>query len=119
MYVESKHTCYTCEDVIRDEKVYGKTAIPAGTYTIVSTYSPRFKRNLPLLLDVPGYEGVRIHPGNSPEDTLGCILPGTAIGADGQSVVQSRAAFDKLNDLIMQAIIAKQEVTIEITNRTI
>ena len=61
---------------IKRLKVYGKTAIPTGTYTIMMTYSPKYKKKMPQLMKVPGFEGIRIHPGNGPEDTLGCILPG-------------------------------------------
>jgi hypothetical protein len=62
--------CFTLEDTDRhlednpDGKIYGKTAIPRGTYKVIITFSNRFKKELPLLLNVPGFEGVRIHPGN-------------------------------------------------------
>lgn len=58
------------------KKIAGKTAIPEGRYAVAVTFSPRFKRWLPLLLHVPMFEGIRIHAGNSAEDTAGCILPG-------------------------------------------
>lgn len=61
---------------IKNKKIYGSTAIPVGEYECVYTYSNRFKKYLPLLLGVPGFEGVRIHSGNSAKDTEGCILIG-------------------------------------------
>lgn len=116
--------CFTLEDLVRevegapvaDWKVYGKTAIPAGTYVVRITYSNRFKRPLPLLIDVPGFEGVRIHPGNTDADTDGCILPGTRIAPHGEAVEQSRAAFDRLFDRIAAAEAATDEITITIIN---
>jgi hypothetical protein len=74
--INGKFECYTLEDVERESKIYGKTAIPKGTYEIVMTMSNRFKVVLPLLLNVPNFEGVRIHAGNSAKDTEGCILLG-------------------------------------------
>ena len=59
-----------------EQKLYGQTAIPTGSYPVVLTYSPRFKRTLPLLKNVPHFEGIRIHLGNSATDTSGCILVG-------------------------------------------
>ena len=74
--IDGKFECYTLEDVERKEKVFGKTSIPKGTYEIVMTMSNRFKKIMPLLLNVPDYTGVRIHSGNKAEDTEGCILLG-------------------------------------------
>lgn len=83
---EGAYQCFILEGV--------KTAIPAGRYEIRLTFSERFQRTLPILCEVPGRKGIRIHPGNKPVDTLGCLLPGTERG-DG-IVLHSIAAFDVL-----------------------
>ena len=103
MYVSGKPLCYTLEDAVRAEKVYGQTAIPAGTYKVVINFSNRFKKQLPQLLDVPGFEGIRIHPGNKKEDTEGCILVGESISEDQQFITNSRTAFAKVFAAIQQA----------------
>lgn len=121
--VDDIHQCYICEDVIREVpgvpvaewKVPGQTAIPAGRYRVVITFSNRFQRELPLLLDVPGFTGIRIHPGNTNADTEGCLLPGLAVGDDGNSVVSSRAAFAVLMDKIRLGL-SGGEVWITIKN---
>lgn len=106
LYVDGVYVCDTLEDTdrglddtmdvedIKKLKVYGKTAIPVGIYPVTITYSPRFKKNLPLLLNVKGYEGIRIHSGNTDKDTLGCIL----VGQNKQvgKVLNSRKMFDIL-----------------------
>tara|TARA_R110002167_G_scaffold283052_2_gene488242 strand:+ start:1392 stop:1832 length:441 start_codon:yes stop_codon:yes gene_type:complete len=76
LFIDGVFFCHTLEDEKRADgvKVYGKTAIPAMEYDIKITYSPRFKRNMPLLLDVPMFKGIRIHGGNDSTNTLGCIL---------------------------------------------
>ncbi len=63
--VNGQFECYTLEDKVRPEKIAGKTAIPAGRYEVVISFSQRFQRPLPLLLKVPNFEGIRIHPGNT------------------------------------------------------
>lgn len=83
---------YSCEDLQREEKIYGKTAIPCGRYKVVITYSNRFQKHLPLVLDVPGFVGIRIHAGNTSKDTEGCIILGKVKTSNG--VGQSRAAMD-------------------------
>ena len=90
-YQEDKILCNTLEDKIRDlqdlnhdgdftdpgeGKVYGETAIPCGRYKVVVTHSSKLKRRLPLLLNVPGFTGIRIHAGRNHKWTEGCILVG-------------------------------------------
>lgn len=77
LYIDGAYFCDTMEDTVRTgEKIAGKTAIPAGTYKVKMTWSPRFKRYLPEILNVPNFSGVRIHAGNSALDTEGCVLLG-------------------------------------------
>jgi hypothetical protein len=92
--VDGKFECFTLEDVERNVKIKGITAIPKGTYKVGISFSNRFQKDLPILLNVPNFEGVRIHPGNKAEDTEGCILVGKTKSAD--FIGQSRIAFDQL-----------------------
>lgn len=64
LFINGNYFCDTLEDAVRDKKIYAETAIPSGKYELTVTYSNRFKKRLPLILNVPGYEGVRIHTGN-------------------------------------------------------
>lgn len=99
LYVDGFYECYTLEDGIRDVKIKGKTAIPTGTYKVIVDFSNRFQREMPLILNVRGFEGVRFHSGNTDKDTEGCILVGL-IWNGGDFIGNSRAAyshfFDKL-----------------------
>ena len=61
---------------ILKHKIAHHTAIPRGIYEVVITYSPRFKRTMPLVKNVKGFDGIRIHAGNTPADTDGCLIPG-------------------------------------------
>jgi hypothetical protein len=93
--------CFTLEDTERKIKIKGETAIPKGTYRVIINESNRFKRLLPLLIDVPNFEGVRIHSGNSNHDTEGCILVGQT--RNKNYIGQSRKAFEKLFKKIQTA----------------
>lgn len=123
LYIEGQYFCDTLEDVdrglkqsdtvsvISSKKVYGKTAIPTGEYSVVTNIvSPKFKNRqwakfcngkLPRLINVPGFEGILIHVGNKPEDTLGCILVGYN-KIKGQ-LIDSTSTFQKLYDIISKA----------------
>ena len=110
LYIDGDYYCDTLEDTdrgltddmseeqIKKIKVYGRTAIPTGRYNVEITYSSKFKRCLPILLGVKGYTGIRCHSGNTPEDTLGCILVG--FNMEKGKVLNSRVASDKLTALL-------------------
>jgi hypothetical protein len=112
LLVNGEFNCYTLEDVVRPDgvKVYGETAIPTGTYVVDITFSNRFQRDLPILLSVPNFESIRIHPGNTAADTHGCLLVGTAVSGD--TVIHSRDAFNPLFDMLVVAHDRGELVTI-------
>jgi hypothetical protein len=112
--VDGQYFCQTLEDQERDVKVPGKTAIPMGRYKIVITWSPRFKKNLPLLLNVPNFSGVRIHSGNTVDHTEGCILVGQDSNNKDAWLGNSRATFDKLMAELKAAYASNEEIWLEI-----
>lgn len=99
LFVDDIYECFTLEDVCHEgPKVPKKTAIPYGRYEIIVTYSKRFEQMMPLLLDVPGFEGIRIHRGNKAEETDGCILVGKERYENfiGFSKIAYEALFEKI-----------------------
>lgn len=114
LYLDGKVFCNTLEDPVRDTKIAGKTAIPEGTYTVIVNRSPRFKRDLPLLLDVPDFEGIRIHRGNTAKDTSGCILVG--INSKKGMVLESTKYEIELTKILKKAQQNGDTITIEIKN---
>ncbi|MBD9177965.1 MAG: hypothetical protein EGP82_02115 [Odoribacter splanchnicus] len=116
--VDGTFFCDTLEDRVRDlsqeKKVPGQTAIPAGKYEVIVNISPRFKRKLPRLLDVPGFEGVLIHRGNTPQDTAGCILVGE--NKIKGKVINSTPYEIKLTAMIEREQSAGESIVIEIVD---
>lgn len=102
LYIDGRFECFTLEDEYRGDdpskKVKAETAIPCGTYPLKLTHSPRFGRVLPLVENVPGFVGIRIHAGNDADDTEGCLLVGTSRGTlNGKdAVLDSRTAFARV-----------------------
>lgn len=105
LFIDGIEFCYTVEDTDRDKnndgdildvgeaKIYGKTAIPKGTYKVILSMSNGFKKLMPEILDVPGFSGIRIHSGNTAEDSEGCIIVGTVRTPNG--VGMSRDCFTR------------------------
>lgn len=117
MYIDGTYFCDTLEDRVRDlpreAKVPGQTAIPAGTYTVTVNRSPKFGRDLPRLLNVPHFDGILIHRGNTAADTSGCILVGEnkVVG----KVINSTGYEVELVKRCKQAIARGEAITITIT----
>ena len=122
MYINGAYFCDTLEDTDRglkstmslDEilarKVKAQTVIPTGKYEVILTYSLKFKRVLPLLLNVPGYQFIRVHNGNRPDSTEGCLLVGE--NKERGKVLNSRATLEKLMSVLLECEKKKEKVTI-------
>lgn len=119
LYIDGVFFANTLEDKNRDidkngifnngeKKVYGKTCIPFGTYKVILSMSSKFKKILPLLLNVPQFDGIRIHPGNTDEDSSGCILVG--INDIKGRISKSTITFNSLMTKLSKA----DNITIEI-----
>lgn len=118
LLVDDEYQMDTLEDRVRPdgEKVYGKTAIPAGTYTVVLSYSPRFKKILPEILNVPNFTGIRIHSLNRAEESEGCIGVGEWDGKSENWISNSRVTFNNLMTKLQAATDKKEKITITINN---
>lgn len=113
LYIDGEYFCDTLEDKDRgltDDmtvseiskiKIKKETAIPTGTYKITITYSNRFKKNMPLINDVKGFEGIRIHSGNTNQDTEGCVLVG--FNKVKGNVINSRDTYNKLFSILSKS----------------
>jgi hypothetical protein len=92
LLIDSQFYCFTLEDMWREKKIAKVTAIPYGKYEVVINFSNRFQKQMPLLLNVPGFDGIRIHNGVTAEHTEGCILLGFTKGED--IIGNSKSAFN-------------------------
>ena len=108
--------------IINQKKVYGKTAIPTGTYTVVLSYSPKFANKtwskkygglVPEIKDVKGFSGIRIHPGNTALDVEGCIAVGEN-KAVGKVLNSTKCYYELMDKYLVPAWSAKEEITITI-----
>lgn len=123
LYVDGVYFCDTIEDTDRGlddsmtvseilkRKIKGQTAIPTGHYKIEITYSPKYKRMMPLILNVKGYSGIRIHSGNTSKDTEGCLIVGknTKVGM----VTDSRNTYQRLFGILQN----QKDITIDIIRK--
>lgn len=117
MFIDDEYFCDTLEDTVRDltnvkDKIYGRTAIPAGTYSVILDYSGHFKKLLPHILDIPFFSGVRIHGGNDVEDTNGCILVGSYHHAG--YITESQTTMEKLMKKLRETINKGDRITLSI-----
>lgn len=116
--IDGMFVCYAIEDEIRDKKVKGETAIPYGTYKIGMRYSPKFSpktgHDMLWVQDVPGFEYILIHTGNTDDSTEGCLILGDRLGQlDGQrAVLDSKAAYNKFYPLVSKAVLNGDDVNI-------
>ena len=112
LFINGEFFCYTLEDkdrglkqtdsllFIQTKKIFGLTAIPSGTYKLIVNQSPKFKRMLPRILDIKGFDGVLIHRGNTADHSLGCLLVGYKKG-DNSIFESTKAETDLVNRLLL------------------
>ncbi len=120
-----RRQCYILEDTVRDpnndgimqaeEKIPGETAIQCGTYEIIISFSDKFQQYMPLLLDVPHYDGIRIHSGVDHTHTAGCLLTGVEKSEDNTQVFYGRKAYADLM-AILEPMVKHERVFIKISN---
>lgn len=124
LYIDGCYYCDVLEDVDRGldddmkeseilkKKIKGQTAIPTGTYPVKITYSPKYKKLMPLIDNVKGYQGIRIHSGNTHKDTEGCLLVG--MNKEVGKVLESRKTFNALYKILTGT---KENIIIDIRRK--
>lgn len=114
LYIDNRFFCYTLEDKYRGQelsksKIKGQTAIPNGLYKLEISFSPRLQKDMVHLIAVPFFDGILIHGGNTPADTLGCILAG--FKSDGNNISDCANAISEIKEFVKD----NQEVYINIS----
>lgn len=118
LYIDGDFMCYTLEDEFREVKKKGDTRIPSGTYKVGKRYSPSFSpktgHDMLWVKDVPGFQFILIHTGNTEDDTEGCLIVGMKIGSlnNKRAVLDSKTAYNKIYPIISDAIDNGEEVEI-------
>jgi hypothetical protein len=117
LYINDRYVCYTLEDTVRTPgiKIPSITSIPSGIYKVVIDFSNRFKKKMLHILNVPMFEGIRIHSGNKSDDTEGCIIVGMSWNG-GDWVGSSKEALGQVYASCSRALESGEEVTLEIVN---
>jgi hypothetical protein len=114
LYIDGELFCFTLEDVVREEKIPNETAIPTGTYEVVLETSPKFGPETVTVKNVPGFTGIRIHAGNTADDTEGCIILGYKLAPN--NTIQFGTTRPAVNDLKKILQRTKDKVYLEVTN---
>lgn len=113
LFIDGVYFCDTIEDryrgqELKETKVVDETCIPYGVYSIKLTYSPKYKKIMPQIMDVPYFTGVRIHAGNTAKDSSGCIIVG--IKSENGKVLLSRKTYNALMKRLETANNIKVEI---------
>ena len=128
MYIDGEFMCYTCEDEFRKVKVNDETRIPCGIFEVkfkpssrfdadyIKRFGKSFHKGMLWIINVPGFEGILIHIGNSEKDTSGCLLVGLDMIETEGKVGRSADAYKKIYPIISGALINNKKVTIEIVD---
>ena len=118
LLIDGVHECWTLEPVSRSDEVKPR-AIPEGTYTVTRRFSPKHNRDVPHVEDVPGFEEIEIHPGNFPQDTVGCTLVGQTKGSQPDFIGSSKAAFNALWEKLVPVWERGEQMSVIYTNSAV
>lgn len=119
LYIDGRLYCQTLEDKTRapgEAKVWGQTAVPAGSYPCIVSYSPKFSQQMLEALDIPGFSKVRLHFGNKAEDTEGCWLVGKYNPKQPDWVSESRKVYAIVWALIWKSWVHKEPITVTVSD---